>query len=154
MMAARAKRVDDSHKDSAVSRDQSKPLSRKEQVARDAKRRAGMRAQVRRDYGIGWEISSTRNITKPDIALSDILKAFKLEDGIEEEKLAGAWKDIVGDFIGQHTKPVSLKKGYLRLQVLQPSMRFHLEQEKGRILAKLQAELGKNKVRVVQFVLG
>jgi len=117
-----------------------KPLSRKEQVVQEARKRAAIRAQVRRDfYGWGWEISSTRNITDPDEALSGILKALNLNDGIEEEKLAGAWVEIVGEFIGQHTKPVSLKKGFLRLQVLQPAMRFHLEQEKGRILAKLQA---------------
>ena len=117
--------------------------------------RKKLRARVRADFG-GWarETSSTRNIVHVNDSVSGFLKGLSLDEGVEESRLADAWSDIVGDFIGQHTKPVSLKRGYLRLQVLQPSMRFHLEQEKGRILKKLQAELGKNKVRVVQFVLG
>lgn len=156
--ATKGKEIDDSKwSDSARSEvpNDGRAVKRLSPAEKALIERRKLRARVRADFG-GWarETSSTRNIVHVDDSVSSFLKSLSLDQGVDESRLADAWDDIVGDFIGQNTKPVSLKKGYLRLQVLQPSMRFHLEQEKGRILKKLQAELGKSKVRVIQFVLG
>ncbi|HCQ32432.1 MAG TPA: hypothetical protein DIV54_02955 [Verrucomicrobiales bacterium] len=56
--------------------------------------------------------------------------------------------------MGRQTEPVSLRNGKLTLRVIQPSMRFHLEQTKKDLLKRLQQELGANTIREVHLVLG
>jgi hypothetical protein len=49
---------------------------------------------------------------------------------------------------------VSLSKGVLTLKVLQPSMKFHLEQSRGEILSRLQQSLGRKKIREIRLTIG
>ena len=129
-----------------------RPLTPEEETR---KRRRRMRGRVRGEWrGWGREVSSTRNVGLAADCLEEILGGLSLDEGIEEERLKEAWGEVAGSFIAGHTRPVSLVGGVLRLQVLQPAMRFHLEQEKGRILERIQKELGRKRVRQVSFVLG
>lgn len=86
--------------------------------------------------------------------MAGILEGLQLEEGIEESRLRGAWREVAGEFVAGQTEPVSLQKGVLTLKVLQPSMRFHLEQSRGQILANLQQALGRKKVREVRLTIG
>ena len=91
---------------------------------------------------------------QPDEFLDAILKMAGATEGIDEERLRGMWKEVAGDFVSRHASPASLKNGCLTLQVLQPSMRFHLEQTKGVLLKKLQAAAGPEVVRSLRFAIG
>jgi predicted nucleic acid-binding Zn ribbon protein len=83
-----------------------------------------------------------------------VLKSAGAADGMDEERLREAWRDIAGDLVARHANPDSLKKGCLTLKVLQPAMRFQLEQMKPRLLANLKQELGEGVVTSVRFTLG
>lgn len=91
---------------------------------------------------------------RPDEFLPAILKSVGATEGIDEERLRELWREIAGDLVARHTSPDSLKNGCLTLKVLQPAMRFQLEQMKGKLLANLRASLGEGKVKTIRFSLG
>jgi predicted nucleic acid-binding Zn ribbon protein len=83
-----------------------------------------------------------------------ILRSAGLEDGINEDQLRAAWKELAGDFIARHTEPLSVKGGHLVLRVTQPAMRFHLEQMKPMLLVRIRSQLGEDRIKSVKFTLG
>jgi hypothetical protein len=105
-------------------------------------------------WGAGERIDPEKNVTAAGDLLTEILAKLRLEDGIEESRLRSVWKEVAGEFVAGQTEPVSFRKGVLTLKVLQPSMRFHLEQSRGEILSRLQQSLGKNKIREIRLTIG
>ncbi|MEY3394501.1 MAG: hypothetical protein RL346_737 [Verrucomicrobiota bacterium] len=94
------------------------------------------------------------NVSSASDWISQILKKQFFSEGIDEEEVRSAWRDVAGDFIGSHTEPVQVKDGQLSLRVTQPAMRFHLEQMKPDLLAKIQERFGKHQIRSIRFTLG
>lgn len=93
--------------------------------------------------------------TKPvNELLERVLRNLGLQEHVDESQVQGAWADIVGEFIANHSRPVRLRGGVLHIQVLQPTIRFELERTwKTEILKKLKARFGK-KIREIRFGLG
>lgn len=83
-----------------------------------------------------------------------ILRSAGAEDGLHEDEVRGAWKELAGDFIARHTEPVSVKSGHLVLRVTQPAMRFHLEQMKPMLLTRIKGQLGEGRIQSIKFTLG
>lgn len=83
-----------------------------------------------------------------------ILRAAGAEDGLHEDQVRASWKELAGDFISRHSEPVSVKGGHLVLRVTQPAMRFHLEQMKPMLLARIKAQLGETRIKSIKFTLG
>jgi predicted nucleic acid-binding Zn ribbon protein len=90
----------------------------------------------------------------PGEFLATILRDAGADEGIDEERLRAVWGRVAGEMVARHTSPDSLKRGCLTLKVLQPAMRFQLEQMKGRLLRNLRAELGEDVVKSIRFSLG
>ena len=61
---------------------------------------------------------------------------------------------MAGDFVARHTVPESIRDGILILRVLQPTMKFHLQQMSGKLLENLRKELGSDTIRQVIFKIG
>lgn len=95
-----------------------------------------------------------RNIHEPNEFLTDLLKVIGLSEGIEEERLKEIWHRVAGDFVARHTVPESIRDGILILRVLQPTMKFHLQQMSGKLLSNLRDELGSDVVKQVIFKIG
>ena len=93
-------------------------------------------------------------IHKPDEFLASILRQAGMSDGLNEDEVRDGWKELAGDFIAEHTDPVSVANGRLTLKVTQPAMRFHLEQMKPMLLERVQAKLGKDQIQSIHFNLG
>lgn len=83
-----------------------------------------------------------------------ILRAAGAEDGLNEDMVRSAWKELAGDFIAAHTRPLSVKGGNLVLQVTQPALRFQLEQMRPMLLTRIRRELGENRIKSIKFSLG
>lgn len=83
-----------------------------------------------------------------------ILRQAGATEGIDEERLRGMWREVAGDFIARNATPVSLKGGCLTLHVLQPAMRFHLEQSRMELLRKVQQAAGDGVVKSIRFAVG
>ena len=128
-------------------------MTRRRDPARFA--REAERARILEQWrGRGLPTDPNQNVRKASDWLSGILSKLALEEGIDESRLRAAWREVAGEFVAGQTEPVSLRKGVLTLKVLQPSMRFHIEQSRAQILARLQQALGKQKIREVRLTIG
>lgn len=114
-----------------------------------------MRARVLREFrGVGEPLDLEKNISTAGALLGEVLRSLRLNEGIEESRLRTAWREVAGEFVARQTEPVSLRDGILTLRVLQPSMRFHLEQSRGQLLRRLKEQLGAQTVREVRLAIG
>ena len=121
----------------------------------EQRKRFHAKEQTLRDFHGAFSVPEPmRNVKEAKVFLDSIIKEVGAKEGVEHEILIESWNRIAGDFISKHAEPFSLKRGVLVLRVLQPAIRFHLEQAKGQLLKNLQKELGKAIVKQVQFRIG
>ena len=118
--------------------------------------RAGkIREEILREWRGGDEPDNlTAGIHLAEKFVAAILRAAGAEDGLNEDDVRLAWKELAGDFIASHTQPVSVKGGDLVLRVTQPAMRFHLEQMKPMLLTRIRNQLGEDRIKSIKFTLG
>lgn len=88
-------------------------------------------------------------------ALGKLMQSLGLGERLKAEAVTAAWRDIVGDFVAEHSTPRQLKDGVLSVSILQPTVHFELERHwKPKILANLKARFGAKTVREVRFRIG
>lgn len=115
-------------------------------------RPGGIREQILREWrGCDEATDLNAGIHSPQEFIKTILRATGAEDGLHEDQVRSTWKQLAGDFIAQHSEPVSVKNGQLVLRVTQPAMRFHLEQMKPMLLKRIQEQLGAQQIKSIQF---
>lgn len=95
-----------------------------------------------------------RNIHQPGEFLDSLLKSVGMSEGVDEQRLKDVWGSVAGEFVARHTVPDSIRGGVLVLRVLQPTMKFHLQQMIGKLLENLHRELGQSTVKQVVFKIG
>ncbi|MDG1070144.1 MAG: DUF721 domain-containing protein [Akkermansiaceae bacterium] len=126
-----------------------KPGSKKERGRRS------MRAQVTREWvGAPRPLDLGKNISPASDHIEAILESIGIRGGLDEEEVKATWRSLAGELVAKQTEPTSLRKGCLTLKVLQPSMRYHLEQLKPGLLRKLQAELGEDNIKSLRLTIG
>lgn len=114
-----------------------------------------MRRAILRDWRGGDEPAHLdERLHLPKEFLAGILRQAGASEGIDEERLREMWKEVAGEFVARHATPVSLKNGCLTLQVLQPAIRFQLEQTKAVLLKNIQAAAGEGMVKIIRFSVG
>jgi predicted nucleic acid-binding Zn ribbon protein len=85
-------------------------------------------------------------------ALKKLLPKLGLTERLNEQEVLSAWREVVGDFLAEHSVPVSVKDGLLVIQVLQPTVRYELDRSwKPEILRKLRARFGARTIREIRF---
>ncbi|MBC8126961.1 MAG: DUF721 domain-containing protein [Gloeobacteraceae cyanobacterium ES-bin-144] len=118
-------------------------------------RTSGIREEILREWRGGDEaVNLNEGIHTADKFISAILRSVGAEDGLHEDQVRSAWKELAGDFISSHTEPQSVKNGHLILRVTQPAMRFHLEQMKPMLLTRIRSQLGEDRIKSIKFSLG
>ncbi len=91
----------------------------------------------------------------PGDVLPKLMQQLGLSERLHETEVIEAWKKIVGEFIGAHSAPVSLRAGILLVRVLQPSLHYQFEQiSKAEILRRLKQRFGAKIIRDIRFRLG
>ena len=126
---------------------------RRESQARKQAQKA--RAQILIEWLGGLNPPSpTRNIHQPGEFIDQLLKSIGVAEGVDEQRLKEVWGAVAGAFVAQHTVPESIRGGVLVLRVLQPTMKFHLQQMSGKLLDNLRRELGDGVVKQVVFKIG
>jgi predicted nucleic acid-binding Zn ribbon protein len=114
-----------------------------------------LRQKVLREFRGYWEPRETRETRQAGDLAGELLDKLGLEDRLAEQDVSEAWREIVGDFLAEHSQPLKLRRGVLTVRVLQPSVHYELDRKwKPQVLAKLQARFGKDKVQSVRFGLG
>jgi predicted nucleic acid-binding Zn ribbon protein len=104
--------------------------------------------------GVDEPMDLERGVHRPAAFVERVLRKLGLGDGLQEQEVLDAWKEVAGDFLAAHSHPQSVKGGHLVLRVTQPSMRFHLEQMKPVLLKRLQERFGEERIRSIRFGLG
>jgi len=126
-------------------------------MSRDADLRR-FREEILREWRGGDEADDVESrVHLPGEFVAAILRGLRAAgaaDGLDEDEVRAAWKELAGDFIARHAEPVSVKGGNLVLRVTQPTMRFQLEQMKPMLLARIRTRLGEDRIRSVKFTLG
>lgn len=70
------------------------------------------------------------------------------------EEVLAAWREIVGDFLYQHSRPDSIQRGVLSVRVLQPTVNHVLTMERPRILKRLQTILKNSGIKDIRLKHG
>ena len=106
-------------------------------------RSGNIREQILREWrGYDETRDLDSGIHTPGEFMRSILQLTGMADGLHEDEVRESWREIAGDFIAEHTDPVSVANGRLTLRVTQPAMRFHLEQMKPMLLTRVRERLG------------
>jgi hypothetical protein len=97
-------------------------------------------------------------IDLPALSVADLVGKIVAQAGIADrmklEEVLAAWRDIVGDFLFQHSRPDSILRGVLMVRVLQPTVHHALAMERTRILKKLQTQLKSAGIKDVRLKHG
>ena len=114
-----------------------------------------MRAQVTREWvGAPRPLDLNKNVSPASEHIEAILESIGIRGGLDEDEVKATWRKLAGELVAKQTEPTSLRKGCLTLKVLQPSMRYHLEQLKPGLLRKLQEELGEDNIKSLRLTIG
>lgn len=109
-----------------------------------------MRALTLKQWRHGDPVKDpVRNIHHAGDFIDKLLEEIGIRGEVEEKQLLDAWVSVAGDFIAKNSKPESLKNGVLVIRVVQPALRFQLEQMKGKLLNNLKRELSEVPVKTI-----
>ena len=90
-------------------------------------------------------------------SLGDIVKGVIKDLGkkrVTEEDMAKAWEETAGKKAAKHTKPVSLKKARLTVNVDSSVWLYELSTRKKELVAGLTEKLDKKKIKEIRFRVG
>jgi hypothetical protein len=76
-----------------------------------------------------------------------LLKGFGLDERLQQYRALIIWEEVVGEQIAARTRPIRIREGVLEVNVDQPTWMQQLQLMKPKILAQLNAELGKNTIK-------
>ena len=94
----------------------------------------------------------------PALSVADLVGKIVAQAGIADrmklEEVLAAWREIVGDFLFQHSRPDSILRGVLMVRVLQPTVHHAMAMERTRILKTLQTQLKSAGIKDVRLKHG
>jgi predicted nucleic acid-binding Zn ribbon protein len=87
--------------------------------------------------------------------LEGLLKKLGLQKKLQEARMVQDWPRIVGDKIARHSRPVAMKRKVLYVNVDSSVWLAELNNFfKGKILDKVNEELGEKRIRDIRFRIG
>ncbi|MEM9480661.1 MAG: DUF721 domain-containing protein [Verrucomicrobiota bacterium] len=128
------------------------------QIARERYQRKRKRDRLGRMLGL-WRRCDSKVMVDEPVAVSSVVGRvvgrLGLEDQLTEQELIAAWKEIVGDFLSEHSRPTAVRKRILEVSVLQSAVLFTLEREMKPVIAKkLRERFGEDRIRDIRFRVG
>ena len=86
--------------------------------------------------------------------IKGVIKAIKKKRPFTEEEFGEIWEAVVGKRAASHTKPVSLRKSVLKVNVDESAWLYELTLEKKEILRKLEERIKDKKIKGIRFRIG
>jgi hypothetical protein len=87
--------------------------------------------------------------------LPGLMEKLGLGERYSEQEMMAAWKEIVGEHLGNHSEPIRLRRGVLEVMVHVPLVHYELDRvHKTTVLRKMKERFGKNSILDIRFVLG
>ncbi|MCK9616319.1 MAG: DUF721 domain-containing protein [Lentimicrobiaceae bacterium] len=75
-------------------------------------------------------------------AIEDFLKAFKLNDKINQSRIIASWENVVGKLIAKHTTDIKIKNKTLYIKLDSPAIREELSYAKSKLIKNLNKKAG------------
>jgi len=91
---------------------------------------------------------SIENIVK------DVIKELSGKGRVSEEEIRGAWEAAAGHRAAAHTKPVSIKKSILTVNIDNSGWLYELTIKKGKLLSKLDGKIRGKQLKGLRFRIG
>lgn len=85
-------------------------------------------------------------------AISQLLKTYKLQDGINETKIINSWEKIVGKMITNHTENLYIKNNKLYLKLDSPALKNELSYAKTKLIKSLNDTVNQQIIEDIVFL--
>lgn len=86
--------------------------------------------------------------------LEDTLKALEINVPVKTYSILGAWNEIVGESVGEHSQPRSIRNRILFIDVSHSTWMQQLQFLKPTLLEKVNGFLGEPLIQDIRFRLG
>ncbi len=86
--------------------------------------------------------------------LKDVIKNLSGKGRISEEDVVGAWTRAAGEKAARHTKPVSIRKGVMTVNVDNSGWLYELSVEKKELLNRLGGKIKGKQIKTLRFRIG
>jgi hypothetical protein len=84
--------------------------------------------------------------------IDELIKTYKLEDGIAASRVINSWEKVVGSMIFKHTEKIFIRKNNLYLKLDSPALKQELSFAKSRIIKKLNKTTDQNLIEDIIFL--
>lgn len=86
--------------------------------------------------------------------LESTLKTLEIDVPLKTYSIVGAWKEIVGESLAEHSHPRSIRNQILFIDVVHPAWMQQLQFLKSTLLDQVNAFLGEPLIQDIRFKLG
>ena len=92
-----------------------------------------------------------KQVTPLKEAIERLLKAYKIEDKLDEISLRKEWEELMGTTISNKTKNLTLRKRILIIEIESAVLRHELSFAKEKLKESLNRKLGKRIIDEILF---
>ena len=91
------------------------------------------------------------NDQKLSEVIRELLKAYRLDNKLNEVRLIKSWDDVVGKVISKHTKNLYIKRRTLFVTLDSPALKNELSFSRTKIIEALNKEVGEEVIEEIVF---
>ncbi len=91
------------------------------------------------------------NDQKLSEVIRELLKAYRLDNKLNEVRLIKSWDEVVGKMISKHTKNLYIKRRTLFVTLDSPALKNELSFSRTKIIEALNKEVGEEVIEEIVF---
>lgn len=84
--------------------------------------------------------------------IDELLKAYKLEDGLANTNLINSWEDVTGNLIAKHTERIYIKRHTLYVKLDSQALKHELSYAKTKLIKQLNKAVKKEVINEIVFL--
>jgi len=84
--------------------------------------------------------------------IEELLKTYKLDEGVNEARLIGSWEKTAGPLIYKHTREMYIKRRKLYLKLDSPALKHELSFAKSKLIKALNKAASKEVIDDIIFL--
>ncbi|MEZ5196110.1 MAG: DUF721 domain-containing protein [Bacteroidales bacterium] len=96
-------------------------------------------------------IKGSNELTLKEI-IDELLKVYKLEDGIAKTNLINSWEDVTGAMISKHTERIYVKRKTLYIKLDSQALKHELSFAKSKLIKQLNKAVKKEVIDEIVFL--
>lgn len=86
--------------------------------------------------------------------LKKVIEEIEIKNPDTKETILNAWLKVSGKKAQEHSRPISIRKKVLTIEVDSSTWMYVLNLKKGTLIKNIQKELGKEKIQNIRFRIG